>query len=590
METTIRRTRSRRVKAAAAALTASLVSVGAAGLVAAGENSTALPNGATLSAEVTSPQSGDVILAPSGQSSVDVPLTGTASVGLGEPDVAWIYVFDVSGSAALDCDGSSTIITCEKNAIGALNDLVVDSESAIEVGIAAFGENAATADISSAAGSQLLTAPEDPDVDTVISSVNIGTIGQFTNRSIGSDGTDFAAGLGAANTLVNAATAGTVNVVFLSDGLSNEGSGFNTILSDVADDATIYPFAIGEDSNCAGGSNGTLAAMAAASGTPCVEVPDPSDLESVVTNVIATSLLTVDVELDGSPIAASVSPAPPQPGPVSVDWSAMGFGLAPGHHEVCVTATGRGPDSDPSAVGSVTRCETFAVVAFELSPPHAINELGSDDTHSVTATVVGPAGEVDGWPVNFTVSGANAGEAGTCDPLDCTTDVNGEVTFTYSVPVEPESLGLDTITGAVNVDGVSASLDVTKLWQDTTPPTADCVAGVNPEGDVPSAPGNGGQGMNQDGFYELVASDDVWPADAIEVFVQDSGTGHVFGPFDVGTVIKWVESNGAQPSQKPGDGEVDYKLKGQGDAIVYAVDGSGNVSDTVDCLVPNAPQ
>ena len=30
--------------------------------------------------------------------------------------------------------------------------------------------------------------------------------------------------------------------------------------------------------------------------------------------------------------------------------------------------------------------------------------------------------------------------------------------------------------------------------------------------------------------------------------------------------------------------------KGKGDMEVYAVDGSGNVSDTVVCLVPNAPK
>ena len=75
---------------------------------------------------------------------------------------------------------------------------------------------------------------------------------------------------------------------------------------------------------------------------------------------------------------------------------------------------------------------------------------------------------------------------------------------------------------------------MSKLWEDTTPPVAQCVPSTNPDGDVPGAPGNGGQGQNQDGFYRLVASDDIWPDDALEVFVKDDGSSVVFGPFAVG--------------------------------------------------------
>ena len=43
------------------------------------------------------------------------------------------------------------------------------------------------------------------------------------------------------------------------------------------------------------------------------------------------------------------------------------------------------------------------------------------------------------------------------------------------MPQEPDSLGTDTITGTLDVNGDTVSLDVSKLWQDTTPPVAQCV-------------------------------------------------------------------------------------------------------------------
>jgi len=302
-------------------------------------------------------------------------------------------------------------------------------------------------------------------------------------------------------------------------------------------------------------------------------------------------LTSVSVTLDGAPVTATVAPALPVAGPATVTWQASGEDLAPGSHTVCATATGVGPASDTTATQTVKRCETFSVFGFALTPPTATNELGSDDTHTVTATVSGPAGELAGWPVDFGISaGPNTGDTGTCAPADCRTDATGTVTFSYTVPKEPASLGTDTITGTVDINGDEVSLDVSKLWQDTTPPSVQCVPTTNPGGSVPGAPGNGGQGQNQDGYYRLVATDDVWPASDLDIFVKDTGSSTVFGPFAVDTDIKWVEANGSKPSQKPGNGVVEWNLKGRGDAEIHAVDGSGNTSATVLCTVPNAPQ
>lgn len=126
---------------------------------------------------------------------------------------------------------------------------------------------------------------------------------------------------------------------------------------------------------------------------------------------------------------------------------------------------------------------------------------------------------------------------------------------------------------------------------DTTPPDVACAESENPGGNRPHA-GNqqpNPQGQNQDGFYRLDASDlvDLDPA----VYLRDSGSGTVFGPYASGQRIKYTEANGATPREKPlGASSGILHVTGTGDAELYAEDFSGNVSDPVSCLVPPRPQ
>lgn len=571
----------------AVALTTSAV-----GTASAASSSTNLPNGASLSVGISDPVSGDTFLIQPPNTSIDVPITGDAAVGTGVPNALWVYVIDVSGSTANPC-GPDDILACEKQAATNLNAAVVADGSASEVGVGVFGEGGAAADMHPAAGDQLTSAPNDPDVNTVINSVVIGGVGQFTGKTVGSNGTNYTAGLTAASAVVAATTATNVNVVFMSDGFSNTGgAGFAAALGSLAGTgAKIFPFAVGTGANCAGGTQGTLNDIAAASGTTCTDVPDPTNLPDIVANLTATELTSVGLTVDGANTALdTIAPALPQAGPVTANWTATAADQVPGTHETCATAGGVGPANDPNATGTVTDCETYDVFAFNLQPPTATNELGTDNTHTVTATVVGAPGKLAGWPVSFGVTGQNTGATGTCNPVSCATDAAGNVTFTYTVPKAPTSLGTDSIKATVNINGDTATLQVAKKWQDTTPPVTQCVASVNPAGTIPAAPGHGGQAQNPDGFYQLLATDDIWPAVSLNTFVVDTGTGTVFGPFPVGTDIKYTEANGAQPSQKPGSGQVEWNLKGQGDAAVYAVDGSGNHSSSVSCLVPQPPK
>ncbi len=112
----------------------------------------------------------------------------------------------------------------------------------------------------------------------------------------------------------------------------------------------------------------------------------------------------------------------------------------------------------------------------------------------------------------------------------------------------------------------------------------------NPAGNEPQA-GNNSPGQNEDGFYELTASDAI-DSDP-EIILVDKGSGSVFGPFASGTKIKYTQSPGGKPSQKKIGGpnsEVQWHITGKGDAEIFAVDDAGNESDPVGCFVPPPPK
>jgi len=122
---------------------------------------------------------------------------------------------------------------------------------------------------------------------------------------------------------------------------------------------------------------------------------------------------------------------------------------------------------------------------------------------------------------------------------------------------------------------------------DTTSPEVACVETANPHGN--NVPG----GKNEDGFFELVAIDICDPDP--DIFVVDTGSGVVFGPFASGTKIKYTEAPGGKPSIKEMGsdngqaGAIDWHIKGKGDAAVYAVDASGNMAYMM-CYVPPPPK
>ncbi|VVB87773.1 SdrD B-like domain protein [uncultured archaeon] len=119
-------------------------------------------------------------------------------------------------------------------------------------------------------------------------------------------------------------------------------------------------------------------------------------------------------------------------------------------------------------------------------------------------------------------------------------------------------------------------------------PSASCVKGPNPSGNIP--PANGGQ--RPDGFYTLLATDRFDPNP--QIFVKDTGSGTIFPlslpGFASGTNIKYTQAPGATPSIVPFSGVVAWHITGTGDAAVYAVNAVGNPSPSVSCLVPPPPK
>jgi len=110
---------------------------------------------------------------------------------------------------------------------------------------------------------------------------------------------------------------------------------------------------------------------------------------------------------------------------------------------------------------------------ISLTPPNA-GPLNVGTQHTVTATAEDgdPLAPAVGVTVTFTVGGANAGASGTCNNAGCTTDANGQVSFTYT----GTNVGTDNIAASfVDANGATqTSNTVNAEWeQNNQPPVAD---------------------------------------------------------------------------------------------------------------------
>lgn len=262
------------------------------------------------------------------------------------------------------------------------------------------------------------------------------------------------------------------------------------------------------------------------------------------------------------------------------------------------------PDaSNDAAVGGPATIEVFQDAAMEVTDVHLVcDEALGETTFECSAAVnyvkTGPAPAVE---VLFAAELSGAGDCvADSDPLlEQIFVLDGDqiqtqiLTWTVgcstSDSLHPFSVSVDIAPTDNEPHAVDAPDPQTDRWV-----VPYCLPTVNPHGrSEPQAPGSG---MNEDGFYIFGTAA---IGDAEQVYIRDDVSGAVFGPFDDGTRIKWVQAKGAEPritemGGNNGNGAggataVDYQIRAQGDAEALFVDEQG-VDVSATCLVPPFPK
>lgn len=147
------------------------------------------------------------------------------------------------------------------------------------------------------------------------------------------------------------------------------------------------------------------------------------------------------------------------------------------------------------------------------------------------------------------------------------------------------------ICTAVDAAGNSAGCSFTVTVNDVEAPVAECAPTTNPDGrNIPKAGENPKSGRNPDGFYQLSGGDNCDGPGIVAVYVKDSASDFVAGPFKDGDKVKITQAPGVTPNQKKMAGVIVAHIQLNGDALLYAVDSSGNVSQPHLCLVPPKPK
>jgi hypothetical protein len=429
-----------------------------------------LPSGVDCSVEVTTPANGAVL------PSSPVAVTGFATVGAAVPDprTTMTYVMDLSGSTDQpggcggdpNNDGSSnTILDCEIAALTELHNQAILLGTIFDIGIAVFASSGATADMAPGAPNELLTGPNTdlgrpgspnnvpngvPDVLDILRSAESdvsggpGTLDLFASRSVGQV-TSFGAGLGAAATALSASAQPRQLVVFVSDGLSNTPPSVAAALATFPPGANVYTFAVGASSNCDSDpfGLGSLRDISDATSGTCTNVPNPSNLPSILPGVVMSQLVGLELTLDGVPaLITNITPGLPQQGPATVNYSTTLPTPAPGQHTICAEAT----CSDASGVVDPTECKVFTVLAPNHPPDARCHDVSvaADATCHASASV----------------------DNGSFDP-----DPGDSITCTAN-PSGPYSLGTTLVTlTCVDSHGASDQCQGHVEVVDTTPPT-----------------------------------------------------------------------------------------------------------------------
>jgi len=256
-------------------------------------------------------------------------------------------------------------------------------------------------------------------------------------------------------------------------------------------------------------------------------------------------------------------------GPLTVVWSVDGSDVQ----------TNNVPGSGPPTTAAVTLTQNFA------PGPNALLITVYDGTNSAqcgtTITVV-----VDTQPPVIACPSADI--VTNVDPGQCSAVVAFSVTAADSCPVSvtcnpasgssfPRGTNIVNCT-ATDLAGNTAVCSFRVIIQDNEPPRVTCRAAADPADNKIAAKNNS---PNPNGYFQLLSKDncDSNP----QIFIQDSSSAFVAGPFAVGEIVKISPLSTRPPSSKPSSGNVIANITLTGNALIYGVDAAGNASVPVPC-------
>lgn len=355
---------------------------------------------------------------PGAVSAGRVDLTGRLFQGTAETTTV-LYVVDATDSTELpaggDCDGDGAVtgaaavvggdnlngdagigdtLDCEISAVRAMDSsLAASAGGSLQVGLMAFANAAAAADLSPTA-SALFVPPGYTGGDAVPRVVAAATsvkrdcraqfpgvrncIGAFDFKDLqGSGAAEFGIAVDTALATLGQAPAGPKWVIFLSDGAAPldvpapaPGEPSPTVVALAASGAHVRTFAIGGSADCS--ASGGLAKMAAATGETCVDVNDPASLAASLQGSSPEGINGVTVTIDGVAFAADVDP---------VGAWRVGLTIGSGTYTATVTAT-------MSSGVTVTARRTFTVTAGGSGAPPPGSVGGAAGTLFATQVAV----------------------------------------------------------------------------------------------------------------------------------------------------------------------------------------------------------
>jgi hypothetical protein len=216
-----------------------------------------------------------------------------------------------------------------------------------------------------------------------------------------------------------------------------------------------------------------LEGMSAGSGTWTIDADPPCGgaVSLIASNPSFTDLTTASLQGWSCSVHESFPTFPS-------DWSALAVATDTASTPTC----GVDPDTGMNACGEAYILIAGSSIVVEskvisVSPLDSTNPVGT--SHTVIANVHAEGGTppVVGQLVTFTVTGQNAGATGSCVPIDCKSDVNGDVSFTYSDGAG--TVGDDTIKASFLDDANSLqTATAQKHWVSVTPnPTSTTYTG-----------------------------------------------------------------------------------------------------------------